>query len=272
MRLGYNTNGLQNHRLDEGLRLLADHGYEAVALTPDVCHLDPFRSSPREVDAIASLLQKLSLSCSIETGARFLLDRATKHEPTLMTRSEEGRALRLDYLRRAARMGQDLGARVVSFWTGIDREPGPDSRTRMFEGLREAAAVIRESGREPSLEPEPGMALSTFAQWCEVQRELGAECPSLTLDVGHLYAEVEGDPVAICREAARHCAQVHLEDMVTGVHEHLLPGDGDVDFRGVLGALRDGGYGGPVCFELSRHSHAAPHAVQVCHGTWLAHR
>ena len=50
MRLGFNTNGLQNHRLDDGLRLLADHGYQHVALTPDVCHLDPYRATPAEID------------------------------------------------------------------------------------------------------------------------------------------------------------------------------------------------------------------------------
>lgn len=272
MRLGYNTNGLQNHRLDDALRLLADSGYEAVALTPDVGHLDPYRCTPSEVAAIAQLLQSLSLSCSIETGARYLLDPATKHEPTLMTRDRDGLARRLDYLERCARLGRDLGARVVSFWTGIDRRPGDDSYAWMRDAVRQACACVREVGLQPALEPEPGMAVSTFAQWRALSSGLGKEAPALTLDVGHLYAELEGDPVAVCRAAAPSCVQVHLEDMKRSVHEHLLPGDGDVDFRGVLGALRDGGYDGPVCFELSRHSHAAPHALQVCRRTWLSQR
>jgi hypothetical protein len=50
------------------------------------------------------------------------------------------------------------------------------------------------------------------------------------------------------------------QDMRRGVHEHLLPGAGEVDFDGCLNALQKVGYEGPVCFELSRHSHAAPAA------------
>ena len=85
MLLGYNTNGLQNHRLEDALRLLADHGYEAVALTLDTGHLDPLRSSTAEIQRIATLLGRLDLHPVIETGARFVLDSQRKHEPTLMT-------------------------------------------------------------------------------------------------------------------------------------------------------------------------------------------
>jgi sugar phosphate isomerase/epimerase len=61
---------------------------------------------------------------------------------------------------------------------------------------------------------------------------------------------------------------VHLEDMRIGVHEHLLPGTGEVDFAAVLTALASGGYQGPVCFELARSSHCAPTAVATCRELW----
>ena len=32
MRLGYNTNGLAHHRLTDAIALLADEGYQSVAL------------------------------------------------------------------------------------------------------------------------------------------------------------------------------------------------------------------------------------------------
>ena len=81
MLLGFNTNGLQNHRLEDGLRLLSDAGFEAVALTPDVMHLDPYRLRAAEVRRLAALLEQLGLAVVMETGARFLLDPCRKHEP-----------------------------------------------------------------------------------------------------------------------------------------------------------------------------------------------
>ncbi len=268
MLLGYHTNSLQNHRFDEALTLLSRHGYQAVAITPDTCHLDPESTSDTDLAAVALRLRELGLTPIMETGARFLLDANTKHEPTLMTRDSALREQRVAFYRRVAAMGMQLGAEVVSFWAGIDHAPGPDSEAWMLEGISMTCAVIREHGLVPSLEPEPGMALETFADYERVRAALGADAPQLTLDIGHLYAVWEGEPAEIVARAAPFMAQVHLEDHRRGVHEHLLPGDGEVDFEVVLKALDDSGYSGSVCFELSRQSHCAPTAVATCQELW----
>ena len=264
MLLGYGTNGLQNHRFGDALALLAAHGYQAVAITPDTCHLDPDRTTDRELGEWARRLGDLGLAPSMETGARFVLDPHHKHEPTLMTADRAGRERRIEFTRRVAAMGARLGAQVVSFWAGIDRSPGPDSRDRLLDGIRRTCAAVRAEGLIPSLEPEPEMAVETFADWQRVRGELGADAPGLTLDIGHLYAVWEGDPAAVIAAGAPFLHQVHLEDMRRGTHEHLLPGAGDVDFSGVLTALQKAGYKGPVCFELARSSHQAPAAVATC--------
>ena len=98
--------------------------------------------------------------------------------------------------------------------------------------------------------------------------QLGDDAPAMTLDIGHLYVEWEGDPVTLVKASAPRLLQVHLEDMRRGVHEHLLPGTGEVDFVGVAAALKATGYRGPVCFELSRSSHQAPAAVTACRDLW----
>src|SRR5687767_9607966 len=83
-RLGYNTNGLAHHRPEEALRLLADLGYEAVAITPDVGGLDLYALEPRTVDSLRGAADELGLELAIETGARYLMDPRRKHFPTLL--------------------------------------------------------------------------------------------------------------------------------------------------------------------------------------------
>ena len=50
---------------------------------------------------------------------------------------------------------------------------------------------------------------------------------------------------------------VHIEDMRRGVHDHLMFGEGEIDFPPVIDALKRAGYEGGVHVELSRHSHNA---------------
>jgi sugar phosphate isomerase/epimerase len=56
---------------------------------------------------------------------------------------------------------------------------------------------------------------------------------------------------------------IHIEDMVRGVHEHLMFGQGTMDFASICGALCRIGYENGVHVELSRHSHMGVEAVQA---------
>jgi sugar phosphate isomerase/epimerase len=55
---------------------------------------------------------------------------------------------------------------------------------------------------------------------------------------------------------------VHIEDMRTGRHEHLMFGEGEIDFPPILHVLTEVGYTGGLYVELSRHSHEGPAAAQ----------
>lgn len=42
LRLASNNNGVFSHRLDDAILLIANSGYQGIALTLDHHHLDPF--------------------------------------------------------------------------------------------------------------------------------------------------------------------------------------------------------------------------------------
>jgi sugar phosphate isomerase/epimerase len=259
IRFGYGTNGFANHRLPDALAVLADLGYEGVALTLDHGHLDPYGSDlPARVADVCAALSRHGLAVVVETGARYLLDPRHKHAPTLL---DDARRTRVDFLRRAVDIAADLGAEAVSFWAGV-RPPalGPLAAwDRLVAGCAAVVAHADAVAMTLGFEPEPGMLVETVGQWQALRAALG-DPPRLgvTLDIGHLRC-VEPDPPADCvRRAGPHVVNVQIDDMRRGVHEHLEFGYGEVDFPPVLQALRDIGYRGLVSVELPRHSHAAP--------------
>jgi sugar phosphate isomerase/epimerase len=260
LRFAYNTNGAANHRLDDALRLIKASGYDGVALTLDIHHLDPFAENwAAEAGRVSSLLQSLELGSVIETGARFLLDPTAKHEPTLVTADAAGRARRVGFLKRAIDIGAMLHSEAVSFWAGVPK-PGVDrdeARRWLSEGLREVVAFAADKGVVPCLEPEPGMLIETLDDYAA----LGIEGLRLALDTGHCLVTGEREPAAAVHEFADRIGTVAIEDMARGVHVHLPFGEGDMDVPGVLNALEAVNYEKLICVELSRESHRADRMI-----------
>jgi sugar phosphate isomerase/epimerase len=259
MRLGYGTNGFANHRLPDALAVIADLGYDGVALTLDHNHLDPFGPDLRERTAkVGRLLTQYGLSVVIETGARYILDPVRKHEPTLL--HTEGAHWRIALLERAIEVAADLGADAVSFWSGtLPADVSPDlGWQRLVANCSQLVAYAADRGVQLGLEPEPGMLVDDLAGYLKLQAEVGSDVLGLTLDIGHLVCNEPQPPAACIAIGAPYLVNVQIDDMRRGVHEHLEFGTGEVDFPSVFTALREIQYAGLVAVELPRHSHAAP--------------
>ncbi len=271
MKPGYNTNGLAHHRLEEALELIAGAGFRVAALTLDVPHLDPLRARPGEAARVARLLEKLGLEVVVETGGRFLLDPRRKHRPNLLEEDPVERKKRLDLLSRCLSIARDLGASVLSLWSGVTPEGVSRDAAwrRLLEGLDRLGREAAGKGVALALEPEPGHLVERVAHWRALFREMGGGGPGLCLDVGHLWVLREGPPGEVLhQEDWPLLRQVHLDDALPGRHEHLEPGRGEVDFSRVFRDLRGRSYEGPACWELSRSSHRAPRALEEAWKAW----
>jgi sugar phosphate isomerase/epimerase len=84
----------------------------------------------------------------------------------------------------------------------------------------------------------------------------------LTIDVGHLHCQGELPIAEKIRASKNRLKNVHIEDIRAGIHEHLMFGDGEIDFPPVIAALAEIGYDGLLSVELSRHSHEGPDAAR----------
>ena len=110
----------------------------------------------------------------------------------------------------------------------------------------------------------------------EVDRLMADTDPALVhllLDTGHLYWAGD-DPVALARDHAERIKHVHLKDIRRPLMEEsdrlgrsfsqailagvfTVPGDGNVDFAAILGALADSGYQGWLVVEAEQDASQA---------------
>ncbi len=265
MYLGYNTNGWAHHDLFDAVALLAEIGYRGVAITIDHGVLSPRDDRwPDQLAQLKDTLDRLGLRSVIETGARYLLDPRQKHEPTLVSSAADARARRVAFYRHAIACAAELKSDCVSIWSGTVHDDAPAERAmdRLAAGLEETVRYAAARGVPIAFEPEPGMLVDSMAAFERLLQHVDHENLRLTLDIGHLECQGEVPLARQVRRWADRLANIHLEDARRGVHEHLMFGQGRIDFPPVFQALGQIGYTGGVYVELSRHGHVAPLAAR----------
>jgi sugar phosphate isomerase/epimerase len=181
-----------------------------------------------------------------------------------MSPSAADRERRLDFLRRCLHAAAVLESDCLSCWSGILREEIDEDAAfdRLAPGLEPLLTEAANCGIPIGFEPEPGMFIDTLARYEQLTQRITSPLFKLTLDVGHLHCQREEPiPELIVRWQSR-IVNVHLEDMRVGVHEHLMFGEGEIDFFEILAAFTAINYRGGVHVELSRHSHLGPQAAK----------
>ena len=243
LRFGYVSNGLSDHRLEDALELLAENGYSGVALTLDHIHFDPLaprlraraarlRVRARGARAGRAWWRPARASCS------------TRAASTSRRCVSDGRQRRVDLLCTAVDVAVELGAPVVSMWSGVapaERAArarlGPAGR-RLRARARARRAQRRSRSRSS---PSPGCWSRRWPTTrCCTSASATRRRSGLTLDIGHIVC-LEPMSVTECvRRGAPTLAHVHIEDMRRGVHEHLMFGEGELDLDEALGVLDRG--------------------------------
>ena len=101
------------------------------------------------------------------------------------------------------------------------------------------------------------MFIDTMDRFAELKERVNHPLFGLTIDIGHLHCQGEVPISDHLRRWKDWLWNIHIEDMRKGVHEHLMFGEGEIDFVPILRTLDEIGYSGGVHVELSRHSHDA---------------
>lgn len=267
-RLAYSTNAYTRWPLDTAIESIRRLGFDGVELLVDTPHLVPPVPSARVIE-LRALLDRLGLTVSnlnVNTS-RALRPGALESDPgpTLVSADPGEREARLRYLLGAIELARGLGAEVMSLTSGPpDPRDGGQGRAWFVSALREVLLAAEPVGLRVGIEYEPGFLVGDLAALLSVLQEVNHPLLGANLDLGH--AQVVGDdPADAIRRLQGRVWNMHVEDIRGRVHHHLVPGEGDMDFRGIRAAVEETDYPGFLTVELYTCSDAPERAGSLSH-------
>jgi sugar phosphate isomerase/epimerase len=269
MRLAFSTNAYLKFSFAEAARRLAALGYRGVEIMADVPHAWPAGLLDEQKRAMRRALEDHGLGISNVNA--FMMNaiadsRQSYWHPSWIEPDPHYRKVRIDHTRRALSLARELGAPSITTEPGGPLKPGASwskALQQFVEGLKPVADHAEREGVQLLVEPEPGLLIETAEQFLELMRYIDSPAIGLNFDVGHFYC-VGDDPAAAIATLAPHIRHFHLEDIAPNrVHEHLIPGDGAIDFPSVFGAIRAVGYQGWMTIELYPYADDPDRAARI---------
>jgi sugar phosphate isomerase/epimerase len=256
MRLAFSTNAYLKFSFAEAVHRLAAIGYEGVEIMADVPHAWPACLLEEQKQAIRDDLKKNGLAISNINAFMMnaLNDRRQKYwHPSWIEPDKNYRNIRIDHTIRALTLAKELGAPCITTEPGGPVEKGASWSAALKLFVEELKPVIAHAEKEGVLllvEPEPDLLIEKAEQFEEFMKHIDSPAVGLNFDIGHFYC-VKDEPALTVRRLAKYIRHVHLEDIAaTRVHHHLVPGEGAIDFKATLEALKDIAYKGWITIEL----------------------
>ena len=256
MRLAFSTNAFVNFSLFEAVEKIAAIGYEGVELLADVPHLYPHSFRGSDLKKLTAVLERSGLEVA-NVNANTAMGYYGRtfweplFEPSLANPDEAARRWRIDYTKRCIDLAKLLGSRNVSITSGR-AVPGSDPEAA-FKLLRESLEAVLEhaeqAGIRIGIEYEPGLLVERYEELRALLEAIPSPWLGANLDLGHSHVLGE-DPGSVVAGLSSKIFHVHIEDIHARKHYHLIPGLGDIDFRGLFRVLEQHGYEGFATVEL----------------------
>jgi sugar phosphate isomerase/epimerase len=219
----------------QAVELLLAEGCEAIELFGDApqAHFAALDGDDRRE------LKLLTRGCELSLHA-------PTFEINIASANPGARAEAVRQYREAVRLAADIGAtRVVvheghmSYWK-LSRA---DARQAAVDGLRQVLESARQEGVTIALENTnfgKFAMLDTWQEWLALARDLNDPALRLTLDTGH--AQIAGWNIPeVIRALAPQIAQIHISDNHGSMDDHLILGDGVVDWTALAQTVRETG-------------------------------
>ena len=247
MKYGLFTCPYQRLSLEKAFSDASVMGYDYVELWGGRPHAYAPDLLDGDLDAILRLIDRFEMPVEVYTPEH------NAYPYNYMIGTERQWEDAMDYLSAALRCGRALGAKYTLISVGHSGfAPLQERRARLLKSLRQLSSEAERLDHPILLEPLTPME-SDFCtcaeELLEILEELNSPFIQGMCDVVVSFVQ-HRNPADDIRLLGSRMAHLHLTDSDGITEAHLLPGDGAMDLRGLLGELRTGIYDGSATLEL----------------------
>jgi sugar phosphate isomerase/epimerase len=150
---------------------------------------------------------------------------------------------------RAIRLTPDFGTNIFIISSAWARTKDDAEWNLTVKRTSELVKVAEDAGVTLALEPEPGMVISSTADLLRLFDAVPSPHLAANLDLGHVFL-TDPDPLQSIRQVGTKIVHCHIENMATGIHNHLLPYEGDMNLTEYLETLAEIGFAGSLALDL----------------------
>lgn len=256
MELSFSTNAFVRFSVFEAIGMIAEAGFKGVEILADIPHLYPPSTTDSDLKSMVSALREKDIRCA-NINANTAVGYYGRSfweplfEPSLANPDPEARRWRIEYTKKCIDMACMLSCGNVSITSGR-MVPGvrpEQSLALLEESLDEVLRYAAGKNVRIGMEYEPGLLVERFGELKDLIESVGCENFGANLDLGHSHVLGE-NPREVIESFSSRIFHIHIEDIRSGKHYHLPPGEGDLNFSLIFQALRDVLYSGFVTVEL----------------------
>jgi len=252
MILGYSTNAFVKYTLVESIEKIALLGFRGVEIMCDRPHLYPPDFNDHAIDQVKTALNKYRLKVT-NLNSFTLFAVGDTYLPSWIEPETERREIRIEHTLACLKLAQTLGCGNISIPPG---GPLPKNMTReealslFYQGLERVIPTAEALEVKLLVEPEPDLLLERATEFKPFIEEIRSPIVGLNFDIGHFFCAGE-NPAAAFETLFPWIGHVHIEDIAsTRRHNHLIAGEGAIDFIEIFETMKKLAYQGDISLEL----------------------
>jgi sugar phosphate isomerase/epimerase len=253
VRFGVSTHISVAERLDRELLVdIAAHGFDAVEVFALTSHFD-YRDK-RAAEQLTEWLDdtRLRLNSFHAPIARVFSGGAWRDTITLAAGDEASRKRAVEEAQAVLDVADIAPYQTLVVHAGVPAPYGTaaeNNRASMRRSLEELAPIADKHGVRIAVEVIPNQMSGPTALVDLIEEELELPNIGICMDVGH--ARLMGDVVDAIETCSGHIITTHLHDNRGKSDDHLVPGQGAIDWDAAMLSFQKVGYDGAWMFELA---------------------